>query len=153
MNNLQQLLYEQIQKGNSPLFQQLQQPSKVQSTALTRDLSDLSSDLSSIKTSIDEVFSIVNSSLISADVAADVLQSSIISPLLNLINNLSGLSLVQSVDSVYAAVLVVQTVLTVANTSLATFVSIANEGTNVIVIVQSLVDTVFNAVLSLLPSS
>lgn len=162
VNNIQQLLNEQIQKGNipnSPPSQLLsilnKQPSnvQVQSTALTKDLSDLSSGLSSIQTALDEVFSIVENGLVSANLTADVLQESVISPLLTLINALSGMSLVQSVDSVYAAVLVVQTVLTVANTSLATFVSLANGGTSIIDTVQGVVDQIFTIVLAFLPSS
>lgn len=157
--SIQQLLNEQIQKGNSPPSQLLpilnKQPSnvRVQSTALTKDLSDLSSSLSSIQTALDQVFSIVENGLESANVTADVLQENVISPLLTLINALSGLSMVQSVDSVYAAVLVVQTVLTVANTSLTTFVSVANSGTSIIDIVQNVVDQIFDIVLTLLPSS
>lgn len=163
VNNIQQLLNEQIQKSinipNSPPSQLLsilnKQPSnvQVQSTALTKDLSDLSSGLSSIQTALDEVFSIVENGLVSANLTADVLQESVISPLLTLINALSGMSLVQSVDSVYAAVLVVQTVLTVANTSLATFVSLANGGTSIIDTVQGVVDQIFTIVLAFLPSS
>lgn len=163
VNNIQQLLNEQIQKNinlpNSPPSQLLsilnKQPSnvQVQSTALTKDLSDLSSGLSSIQTALDEVFSIVENGLVSANLTADVLQESVISPLLTLINALSGMSLVQSVDSVYAAVLVVQTVLTVANTSLATFVSLANGGTSIIDTVQGVVDQIFTIVLAFLPSS
>lgn len=155
--SIQQLLNEQIQKGNSPPSQLLpilnKQPSnvRVQSTALTKDLSDLSSSLSSIQTALDQVFSIVENGLESANVTADVLQENVISPLLTLINALSGLSMVQSVDSVYAAVLVVQTVLTVANTSLTTFVSVANSGTSIIDTVQNVVDQIFDIVLTLLP--
>lgn len=162
LNNLQQLLNEQIQKSNIPnsppsqllpIFNKQSSNVQVQSTALTRDLSDLSSSLSSIQTAIDEVFSIVENALGSANVTADVLQENVISPLLTLVNGLSGLSLVQSVDSVYAAVLVVQTVLTVANASLVTLVSVANEGISIVDITQKVVDEIFTIVLKFLPSS